>query len=82
VNQAFVDRFWPGEDPLGRTIRSSGNELRIIGVADATGILHALDPATLVAAPLLLLAIALFAAWLPARRAARIDPVRVLKAEG
>jgi predicted permease len=32
VNQAFVDRFWPGEDGLGRTIRSDDGELRVVGV--------------------------------------------------
>ncbi|MEI9976184.1 MAG: hypothetical protein WDO73_31525 [Ignavibacteriota bacterium] len=39
------------------------------------------DPLSLSAAPALLLTIALAAAWLPARRAALIDPVRTLRAE-
>jgi predicted permease len=33
VNQAFVDRFWPGEDGLGRMLRTAAGELRVIGVA-------------------------------------------------
>lgn len=35
VNQAYVDRWWPGEDPLGRTIRifsSTAEPRRVIGV--------------------------------------------------
>ena len=39
------------------------------------------DAATLVAAPALLLTAAMCAAWLPARRAARVDPVETLRQE-
>ena len=41
--------------------------------------LDARDPATLIGAALFLCAVSAFAAWLPARRAARIDPARVLR---
>ncbi len=35
VNQAFVDRFWPGLDPLGRTVRTlshTADPYRVVGV--------------------------------------------------
>ncbi|MEZ0332719.1 MAG: FtsX-like permease family protein [Gemmatimonadales bacterium] len=39
------------------------------------------DPAILLAILLLFAAVALLVSWLPARRAARLDPVRALRAE-
>ena len=39
------------------------------------------DPSTLVAMPLLMTVAALAASYLPARRAARIDPILALRAE-
>ncbi len=37
VNEVFAERFWPGEDPIGQTVRrESGQELEVIGVSRNT----------------------------------------------
>ncbi len=33
VNQAFVDRFWPGQEALGKRIRNLGRWYTVVGVA-------------------------------------------------
>ncbi len=42
---------------------------------------EAADPATLVAVPLVLGSVAVLAAFVPARRASRVDPVEALRTE-
>jgi len=58
------------------------------GAVALTGFLKSLlfgvkahDPVTLAAVPLVLIAVALLAAWLPARRASRLAPMAALKVE-
>jgi ABC-type antimicrobial peptide transport system permease subunit len=49
-----------------------------------SGILYGvgtLDPVAFTVAPVVLAVTALFAAWLPARRATRVDPAQALHAE-
>lgn len=43
--------------------------------------IRALDPATFAAVPVVLVTVAFLAAWVPARRAGRVNPVAALKAE-
>jgi len=93
----FGVRVALGADPtrIARLVATRGLALTAGGVA-AGFLLYALtapflraflfgvtvtDPVTLVGATLVLLATASFASWLPARRAARVDPAQALRAE-
>jgi predicted permease len=63
----------------------------VVGVVAAIGATHFLrallygvtpgDPATLIAVPVVLLAVAALASFVPARRAARVDPVEALRSD-
>jgi ABC-type antimicrobial peptide transport system permease subunit len=71
---------------LGLT--AAGLVLGMAGALAATRVLGAFlvdvsptDPATLVAVAFLFTAVALLASWLPARRAAAVDPMRALRSE-
>jgi putative ABC transport system permease protein len=75
---------------LGRALRIVASGL-IVGVAGAAGLTRVLrtflfgvtptDPIAFTVVTLLLMAVGLMAAWLPARRATRIDPCAALRAE-
>jgi putative ABC transport system permease protein len=78
-----------------RLIVSQGMRMALIGIAlglagaiALTRVLASLllgvgatDPLTFVGVPLLLAVIALLACWIPARRAAKVDPMVVLRHE-
>jgi ABC-type lipoprotein release transport system permease subunit len=72
----------------GTTLALSGIGLGLAGAIALTRLMQRMlfgvtptDPATFCAVPLVLLAVALVAGLLPARRAARIDPTVALRHE-
>jgi ABC-type antimicrobial peptide transport system permease subunit len=75
---------------LGQGLRVSAAGVAI-GLAAAFGLtrlmgavlyeVRASDPVTFVLGPVVLVAVALLATWLPARRASRVDPVVALRNE-
>ena len=81
-------------DILGLMIRQ-GLKLTLIGVGVGATLALALsrllsrlligvsaaDPVTFLAVPLLLTAVAVFSCWIPARRAAKVDPMIALRCE-
>jgi len=75
---------------LGRAfvVSASGVAVGLLGALAGSRMLISLlfevspfDPVTLIVVSLLLLAVTLFAAYIPARRATKIDPARALRAE-
>ncbi len=86
-----------GADPVRILALILGSGARMIAFGTAVGILGALalsyllktllfgvstrDPLTFVAVPLILMSVALMAAWLPARRASKIDPIQALRTQ-
>lgn len=91
----FLNFFRP--DDLEAEMREELDSVLLIGAGVCVGLplalggtrwiksflfgIPALDPLAVAAAVLLILVLATFAAYLPAHRAARIDPVRALRHE-
>ena len=72
----------------GATLVAAGTVLGLLAAAASSRILESFlfgvttdDQVTFVAGPVILVAVALVACWLPARRATRIDPIRALRVE-
>jgi predicted permease len=86
-----------GADPARIVALILGSGMRVIVIGTAAGMLGALalsyllktllfavstrDPLTFVAVPLILTSVALLAAWIPARRASKIDPMQALRTQ-
>jgi ABC-type antimicrobial peptide transport system permease subunit len=72
----------------GLRLASAGLVAGLVAAAALTWTMRSLlfgvsaaDPATYAGITLLLLAVALVATWIPARRAARVDPMRAIRCE-
>jgi putative ABC transport system permease protein len=73
----------------GLTLAVLGVTLGTAGAYAVTRVLRSLlygvgerDPLTFVAVAVLLALVALLSSWIPARRAARVDPLAAMRAEG
>ena len=80
---------------IRRLVLGEGTRLAVLGILLGAAVaaalsrlmsrfvfhISALDPVSFIAAPALLGLAVLAAAWLPARRAARVEPMRVLRVE-
>lgn len=54
VNKAFVDRYWPGQDAIGKHVQFEGRSYSVVGVAGNAKYLHLTDaPVPLILVPLM-----------------------------
>jgi len=66
---------------IGRVVHMNGLPFTVIGVKSLLYEVQPIDPTTMVVVTAVLEVVALIAAIVPARRAARVDPVVALRAE-
>jgi ABC-type antimicrobial peptide transport system permease subunit len=73
----------------GMIVTIAGIIVGLIAALGATRLLASLlyevsayDPLTFIIVPMVLFAVSLLAAWLPARRAAAVDPLTAMRVEG
>ncbi|PTY07657.1 permease [Opitutaceae bacterium EW11] len=45
VNQAFAEKFWPGQNPIGRTFRAAGRDRTIVGLTPTAKYNQLTEPA-------------------------------------
>ena len=83
----FVDLLL-GAGVSGLTVAVAGVVLGLAAAFGLTRVMESIlyevsttDPLSFTVAPVVLVGVAFLATWLPARRAARVDPVEALRAE-
>jgi hypothetical protein len=84
VDDHMAEVRWPGEDPIGKRLRRGGMDGAFVLTRFLRGLLFgvdARDPPTFAAIALILAVVAVLASYLPARHAARIDPLTSLRTE-
>ena len=91
INEAMALVLWPNQDPIGKVFRvpsfgGCGARRRRRARCHAPHVVVVVGrpfegPTPFVVGPAVLAIVGALASWLPARRAARMDPVRALRLE-